>query len=1036
MAQKNIKLSAVELDAFRGFKEHVKFDFLTADGTVANLVAVFAPNGFGKTSFFEGVEWSVKGAIERFDENPTIKNAAVDEGGDILKNRDASARNGRVRLTDSEGKYFERRTSSSKNWDLLPGIVDKKSTSAIFTGLKDINPNKFIEILPQSRIDSFLSSKTPQQKYEALLDFWGGKDDSAYFVGVSRLCESTGHEIEVHVKAIADLKEEIGNIAQTEDKVIFFNQLIAQVNNSKQFKFNLQNFTAETTQPELHETTKQINSLIVTSEFDIKEQRDRKDRLAALQNGYELYQKNATERDELRKKVGLLGKQVLDFEDLQKRTKEKERLKTQLSKAQDELGALQHFESLRLQFNATAALIADLNTQKQTQNELISTLAATNSKSTKEINQYQANLNNLAQNELAIQQNLEKIRDLETRIAENEGRVLPAESRALLAKKIKAIYDERASHLQKGLQMLQHTYSQSIDVFVKQPFEFVAFQEMSDLIRRLFEANESLKKNYEQVKTDFSKAGSLDENLQKLIQFGRLHIHETHTDTCPLCQTKQQDYDHLIALIETQKKDLLGLADLREQMDNLKKEIDEQEATINDTYERFITILKDYEQVLLGQLRQAENKSVDAAGFIQHYESIAALAATANGRLKGEVAKLKTSNDSLRSQVEKATQQRKKLSDEIMRLTPLLGENKLLMDNAQARVSELEAALQMNQNLPVYVEVRNFITKNKIVEAHFITNGLQEKLRVQQQTIRELEKNLADTARQIGLLQQNPIPADMIGLKRLLEETQKNLARLETLTQQFEENFQLALKSEKIDLAAIGRQLEVCDKSIEVLNETYLKLRELQENITAMQTNLLVNEKNRELKRLEAAHTQLEGTLVGLNTLKDKVSDFLLAKINAVFNQKTINEIYRKIDPHPDLKEIKLVPEFNDVKPRLNIYAADADGNNQINPSLYLSSAQINILSLSIFLAKALQNKETMINTIFMDDPIQYLDSINVLSFIDLIRTITTDSEIDRQVVISTHDEIFFKLLQRKFDTAYYPSKFIKFDSYGKVAGN
>jgi hypothetical protein len=309
-------------------------------------------------------------------------------------------------------------------------------------------------------------------------------------------------------------------------------------------------------------------------------------------------------------------------------------------------------------------------------------------------------------------------------------------------------------------------------------------------------------------------------------------------------------------------------------------------------------------------------------------------------------------------------------------------------------------------------------------------------MQLQQQTIRDLEKTLADTAQQIDLLRQSDIPADMISLKRQLEETKKDLARLETLTQQFEENFQLSLKSEKIDLAAIGRQLEVCERSIEVLNDTYLKLRELQENITSMQTNLLVNEKNRELKRLEATLGQLEESSVKLNSLKDKVSDFLLLKINAVFNQKTINEIYRKIDPHPDLKEIKLVPEFNDVKPRLNIYAVDADGNNQVNPSLYLSSAQINILSLSIFLAKALQNKETMINTIFMDDPIQYLDSINVLSFIDLIRTITTDSAIDRQMVISTHDENFFKLLQRKFDTNYYSSKFIKFDSYGKVASN
>ena len=98
------------------------------------------------------------------------------------------------------------------------------------------------------------------------------------------------------------------------------------------------------------------------------------------------------------------------------------------------------------------------------------------------------------------------------------------------------------------------------------------------------------------------------------------------------------------------------------------------------------------------------------------------------------------------------------------------------------------------------------------------------------------------------------------------------------------------------------------------------------------------------------------------------------------------------------------------------------ESKDEIDPILYLSSAQVNILSLSIFLAKALQNKDVMVNTIFMDDPIQYLDSINVLSFIDLLRSITSDKQLDRQVVISTHDENFFNLL-------------VTFQNYKKIKG-
>ena len=128
--------------------------------------------------------------------------------------------------------------------------------------------------------------------------------------------------------------------------------------------------------------------------------------------------------------------------------------------------------------------------------------------------------------------------------------------------------------------------------------------------------------------------------------------------------------------------------------------------------------------------------------------------------------------------------------------------------------------------------------------------------------------------------------------------------------------------------------------------------------------------------------------------------------------------------------------QFDGIKPKLFIKAINIDKTREIDPILYLSSGQVNILSLSIFLAKALQNKDTMINTIFMDDPIQYLDSINVLSFIDLLRSIVMDKKLDRQLVISTHDENFFNLLKKKFDPNYCNSKFIEFESYGKLKMN
>ena len=100
-----------------------------------------------------------------------------------------------------------------------------------------------------------------------------------------------------------------------------------------------------------------------------------------------------------------------------------------------------------------------------------------------------------------------------------------------------------------------------------------------------------------------------------------------------------------------------------------------------------------------------------------------------------------------------------------------------------------------------------------------------------------------------------------------------------------------------------------------------------------------------------------------------------------------------------------------------------------IVPNLYFSTAQINILSFCIFLAKAIfahTNDNKDIGCIFIDDPIQALDDINILSMIDMLRNIAFT--LDRQIILTTHDRNFFELLQKKmpqekFNACYYRLK-------------
>lgn len=167
---------------------------------------------------------------------------------------------------------------------------------------------------------------------------------------------------------------------------------------------------------------------------------------------------------------------------------------------------------------------------------------------------------------------------------------------------------------------------------------------------------------------------------------------------------------------------------------------------------------------------------------------------------------------------------------------------------------------------------------------------------------------------------------------------------------------------------------------------------------------------------------------------REALSAYIEKQIASFFYAKLINKLYRKLDPHPKCKEITFKCDFNEDRPQLNIFVDSENDEPPITPSFYFSAAQLNILSLSIFLAKALRVKDNdgnPVDCIFIDDPVQYMDSINILSTIDLLRSIVVN--LRKQIIIITHDENFHKLLQKKIPPEKFNAKYIEFETFGKV---
>lgn len=219
-------------------------------------------------------------------------------------------------------------------------------------------------------------------------------------------------------------------------------------------------------------------------------------------------------------------------------------------------------------------------------------------------------------------------------------------------------------------------------------------------------------------------------------------------------------------------------------------------------------------------------------------------------------------------------------------------------------------------------------------------------------------------------------------------------------------------------------KVDLINKKIEVLNKclTDLEIKECVKKYNVLEEDFI---------KLEKENKFNEYKLKIAKRIFVSAQKQLEEHIKKVFGGITISHIYEKIEPHKRFKELQYQIDFNDDgKPELYVKVLN-DKKDSIIPELFFSSAQLNTVALSIFFGGALSTSNPKVKTIFIDDPIGHFDDLNVLSFIDVIRTII--SETDWQIIISTHEENFYEIMKVKLNSKYYNSKFLIFKDEGVV---
>ncbi|MDB4896721.1 MAG: RecF/RecN/SMC N-terminal protein [Firmicutes bacterium] len=166
-------------------------------------------------------------------------------------------------------------------------------------------------------------------------------------------------------------------------------------------------------------------------------------------------------------------------------------------------------------------------------------------------------------------------------------------------------------------------------------------------------------------------------------------------------------------------------------------------------------------------------------------------------------------------------------------------------------------------------------------------------------------------------------------------------------------------------------------------------------------------EAHRQTEQWERALTQAGNATSALNGARADEQNKRLMDY-----EPTINEIYRRINPHPYFPVIRLEPVVGEDKGTLTMHASTPDGRARLPVQRYFSMAQSNVVALSIFLGTALLQTWSGLRLICIDDPIQQMDEFNTVAFLDVLHGVIQRG---RQVVLTTANKEFYQLMLRRY---------------------
>ncbi len=262
-------------------------------------------------------------------------------------------------------------------------------------------------------------------------------------------------------------------------------------------------------------------------------------------------------------------------------------------------------------------------------------------------------------------------------------------------------------------------------------------------------------------------------------------------------------------------------------------------------------------------------------------------------------------------------------------------------------------------------------------------------------------------------------------LRKDLKRIDEDVAHNESLLRKHEaacNDFVAACHALKIDPDNVTESCDSARNNASELNENVSKLAQMQQVLQQVASlgrlelevdRLKQSEGHAKRKAEQSSHEkeQLQDWVSRIANLEKEVlkgqGDAVGAHLRRL--EPTTQGLYHRLNPHPIFGNVKM--RVDDAKGELDVEAQASLIHERLDgavvpPSAFFSDAQMNSLAISVFLAGALRQRWSQFNTILIDDPVQQMDEMNVCSFLDLIRGLSTQ----RQFIVFTCSRDFYLL--------------------------